>query len=78
MQIVLNELSHNGTNGQGFTKQRASGKSTSLQAPDTQTELQSEKKTLYTEMEEDGFTGQLCNPRGQEEVVKDATEACWH
>ncbi len=47
MQILLNELSYNGTNGLKLTRQRASGKSKSLQAPDAQTEEHSEKDALY-------------------------------
>lgn len=43
MQILLNELSYNGTNGLKLTRQRASGKSKSLQGPDTQTEEHSGK-----------------------------------
>ena len=47
MQILLNEVSYNGTNGLKFTRQGASGKSKSLQGPDTQTELDGEKDALY-------------------------------
>lgn len=49
MQILLNELSYNGTNGLQLTRQRASGKSKSLQAPDRHTELHGEKDALYTD-----------------------------
>lgn len=76
MQILLNKRSHNGTNELKLTRQRASGKSKSLQASDTQTRPGREKGgTLYRRYQEDDFTGQLCNLREREEGLKDATEA---